>query len=303
MSTAVTGIEEPATLDGASTAPRRPAVESSTGWAAVGTLWRREIVRFLRQRNRVIGALGTPLVFWLVLGSGLGRSFEAGGLAVGPGDGSAHPPSAAGVGGYLEYFFPGVLLMILLFTAIFSTYSVIEDRREGFLQGVLAAPVKRWAIAMGKVLGGATLATGQAGLFLAAWPWIGAWPGVAAMVGVLAMMFVIAAGLTALGLCLAWPMDSTAGFHAIMNLFLLPMWLLSGAAFPIDGAAPWIAAVMRFNPLTYAHAAISSLLYGGGAAPGVSIPLWHALAVTLAASVMLLALASGVVAQRRRDGR
>src|SRR5688500_12422589 len=123
------------------------------------SLCRRELVRFLRQRNRVIGALATPLVFWLLIGAGMGRSFSA--------------PVPGGGGGYMEYFFPGTILMILLFTAIFSTISIIEDRREGFLQGVLVAPVPRLAIALGKILGGTILAFGQGLLFLLLAPTVG----------------------------------------------------------------------------------------------------------------------------------
>ena len=106
------------------------------------TLWKREMVRFLRQRNRVVGALVTPVLFWGLLGSGLGRSFQT------PFAGDGH--------GYLEFFFAGTILLILLFTAIFSTISVIEDRREGFLQAVLVAPVSHVALVIGKVFGGAS---------------------------------------------------------------------------------------------------------------------------------------------------
>ncbi|HTL27653.1 MAG TPA: ABC transporter permease, partial [Tepidisphaeraceae bacterium] len=109
------------------------------------SLCKRELVRFVRQRHRVIGAFATPIVFWLLIGGGMGRSFRAEGMS----------------GGYMEYFFPGTILMILLFTAIFSTISIIEDRREGFLQSVLVAPIPRMAIVMGKVLGGTILAFGQ----------------------------------------------------------------------------------------------------------------------------------------------
>ena len=260
---------------------------SGSSWPAVWALSQREWVRFVRQRNRVVGALGTPVVFWLALGSGLGRSFAP------PGSESIH---------YLEYFFPGVVLMILLFTAIFSTYTVIEDRREGFLQGVLAAPVGRWAIVLGKVLGGATIATVQGWLFLLAWPLVGPWPGVAAMAGAAGMVACVALGLTALGLCVAWPMESTAGFHAVMNLFLMPMWLLSGAAFPVSGAAGWMQSVMWCNPLTYAYAAMSALLHGREQAVGVPVPAWLAASVWGLVTVMLVALASGIVAQRRKDG-
>ena len=126
---------------------------------SVVTLWRREVVRFVRQRNRIVGALGTPLVFWLLIGSGLGSSFRSSG--------------APGGENYLEYSFPGTLALILLFTSIFSTISIIEDRQAGFLQSVVVAPVRRSAITLGKVLGASTLALLQALLFLALAPTVG----------------------------------------------------------------------------------------------------------------------------------
>ncbi|HEX8339833.1 MAG TPA: ABC transporter permease [Tepidisphaeraceae bacterium] len=245
-------------------------------------LTRRELVRFLRQRNRVIGALATPILFWLLIGLGMGRSFAGAG-----GDG-------AGEGaGYLTYFFPGTILMILLFTAIFSTISVIEDRREGFLQGVLVAPVGRSAIVGGKVLGGAILATGQAVLFLL----LGWATGVAtlsplAAVVAVAAMFLIAVGLTALGLCLAWRMESTQGFHAVMNLFLMPMWFLSGALFPIRDDTPLLfKAVMLANPLTYALAWLRRVLWAAGPATGVRFPWQTSMSVTIVFAVVMVAAA------------
>jgi len=123
------------------------------------SLWRREVVRFLRQRSRIIGALGTPVVFWVLIGSGLGRSFR-------PSSGGAGEAAQQGSMDYLEYFFPGTMVLIVLFTAIFSTISIIEDRREGFMQSVIAAPVHRSAIVLGKVLGSSTLALIQAMLFM-----------------------------------------------------------------------------------------------------------------------------------------
>src|SRR5919202_1095907 len=122
------------------------------------SLCHRELVRFLRQRHRIVGALATPILFWLLIGGGMNRSFKS---------------SAPGGENYLQYFFPGTVLMILLFTAIFSTISVIEDRREGFLQSVLVAPVSRMSIVLGKVLGGTVLAFGQGLIFLALAPLVG----------------------------------------------------------------------------------------------------------------------------------
>lgn len=199
------------------------------------SLARRELVRFLRQRHRVIGALATPIVFWLLIGGGMGRSFR----------------TERFDGGYIQYFFPGTVLMILLFTAIFSTISIIEDRREGFLQSVLVAPISRLQIVMGKVLGGTVLAFGQGLLFLLLAPFTGIHLSLGGFLLAAIAMLVMSVGLTALGFCIAWRMSSTQGFHAIMNLFLMPMWFLSGALFPIDGAWKGLRIVMRLNPLSY----------------------------------------------------
>ena len=221
-------------------------------WATYA-LWRRDIVRFLRQRSRVIGALGTPVVFWVLLGSGLGSSFTEGALGV---------PA----GGYLEYFYPGTLALILLFTAIFSTISVIEDRHEGFLQGVLVAPIPRLAVVLGKVFGGTTLALLQAALFLVLAPLANTPIPVEVLPLLFLVLAVFAFALTGLGFVLAWLLDSTQGFHAIMNLVLFPMWLLSGAVFPSSGAAGWVRAVMLVNPMTYGVSAVRTILTDPGAA-------------------------------------
>lgn len=222
---------------------------------ATYTLWLREIVRFYRQRSRIVGALGSPLVFWFLIGSGLGRSFQTG----------------AGTtlrGGYLEYFYPGTLALIVLFTAIFSTISIIEDRQEGFLQGVLAAPVPRAAIALGKILGAATLALMQAVVFLLFAPLAHIRITTSAVPEIVAILIVIAIGLSGIGFLLAWRLNSTQGFHAIMNLFLIPMWILSGALFPASGAAAWVRGLMLLNPLTYGVSALRAAFYGSGAFAG-----------------------------------
>ena len=183
------------------------------------------------------------MLFWVLFGAGLGPSFQLAG-------------AGADVS-YREYFFPGTLALILLFTAIFSTISIIEDRREGFLQSVLVAPIPRWTMVLGKVLGGTLLATGQGFLFLALGLTVGlhfSWAGVAAAA---LLSFVVAFALTSLGFVIAWRMDSTQGFHAIMSVFLLPMWLLSGAFFPTDSG--WLSWVMWINPLTYGVAGMAPL--------------------------------------------
>jgi len=211
------------------------------------TLWWREVVRFYRQRARVAGVILSPLLFWVVIGSGFGTSFRSG--------------TGAGQQHYLDYFFPGALVMIVLFTAIFTMMSVIEDRNEGFLLSVLVAPVPRSAIVLGKVLGGTTLAALQGLIFLVFAPFVGIhftpWTFFWTVVTVMLVSF----ALTALGFAIAWPMDSTQAFHAIINLFLIPLWLLSGALFPLSGASSWLRDVMYVNPLTYGVDALRRLMY------------------------------------------
>lgn len=245
------------------------------------SLWQREIVRFYRNRGRVAGVILSPLLFWLVIGSGFGTSFRSAGA------GGSH---------YLEYFFPGALTMIVLFTSIFAMMSVIEDRKEGFLLSVLVAPVNRSVIVMGKVLGGATLAAMQGLVFLAFTPLLrNAHLGLNNVLPVALTVFLVAFSLTALGFAIAWPMDSTQAFHAIVNLFLIPLWLLSGALFPLSGAAGWIRALMLVNPLTYGNEALRQLLF-----PGTSsvLAVGPSLVVLAAFSVVMFVWAF-VIANRR----
>lgn len=252
----------------------------------VATLWGREVVRFCRQRSRVVGAFAQPLVFWLLLGSGLSPSFR--------------PPGTPEGTSYVEYFYPGIIALVLLFTAIFATISVVQDRREGFLQGVLVAPVAHWAIVLGQALGGTTLAMLQGVLFLLLAPLAGIPLTPTSALSVIAVISLVALGLTNLGLVIAWRMDSTQGFHAIMNLILLPLWLLSGALFPASGVPAWLAWVMRLNPLTYGVAALRRCLYLGNPPLAGEVPaLIPSLAITALFAVVTFAAATGVARRSR----
>ena len=245
------------------------------------TLWWREIVRFYRQKSRVIGVLASPLVFWVVIGSGFGTSFHSG-----EGAGQQH---------YLDYFYPGVLIMIVLFTSIFTMMSVIEDRKEGFLLSVLVAPVPRTAIVLGKVLGGTTLSAIQGMIFLIFAPFavVHLEPLLVLLVAV--VIFLVSFALTALGFAIAWPMDSTQAFHGIINLFLIPLWLLSGSMFPLASASGWIRGLMYANPLTYGVEALRSLLYPGTEA---NFPLPSAMATHVLYSLVMFGLAFLMVNRR-----
>ncbi len=258
-----------------------PALPISTGVSLPSfTLWWREVVRFYRQRSRVVGVIASPLLFWLVIGSGFGSSFRSG--------------NASGQH-YLEYFYPGALIMIVLFTSIFTMMSVIEDRKEGFLLSVLVAPVPRSAIVLGKVLGGTTLSTIQGLIFLIFAPLLGIHLDVVQLLLIVLVIFLVSFSLTALGFAIAWPMDSSQAFHAIINLFLIPLWLLSGALFPLSGASGWLKVLMEINPLTYGVEALRDLLYPAST-PVFSLP--ESMATLLLFTLFMFGLCFVIVNRR-----
>lgn len=246
------------------------------------SLWLREIVRFYRQKARVVGVIASPLLFWIVLGAGFAHSFSGG---------DGHASSAH----YLGYFYPGAVVMIVLFTAIFSMMSLIQDRNEGFLLSVLAAPISRSSIVLGKVLGGATLAAIQGIVFLVFAPMVGVTASPGLILLAIAVIIMISFELTALGFLIAWPMDSTQAFHAIINLLLIPLWLLSGSLFPVNGASFWLRICMLLNPLTYGVEALRGCLFPGARAP---FSLGVNLAVTVAFCVLTFAGSWAVVNRR-----
>ena len=220
---------------------------SASFWLCAATLWRRELRGFYRQRSRVVGTLSTPLLFWLVLGSGFGSSLQA------------------SEGGYAQFFFPGMLALSVLFTSIFANISLIEDRREGFLLGVLVAPVSRLALVLGKVCGATTLGAIHGALLLPLAPLAGLSLDLAKLPLVFAVLLLMAFGVTCLGFFCAWWLNSVQGFHSIMNLVLMPMWLVSGGVFPLDGSSAWLRWLTTVNPLAYGVAELRRLLDAPGA--------------------------------------
>jgi len=243
----------------------------------VWSLFQRELARFFRQPNRILGSLGTPLIFWLLLSSGLGPALRA--------DHAGSDPA--------RFFLPGAIALVVLFTSIFSNLSLIEDRREGFLQSVLVAPISRIAIVAGKVLGGAAIAWLQGMLLLMLGAISGVripWTSVAPAAGAIALL---ALGLSALGFALAWRFDSVQAFHGIMNVVLMPMWVLSGAAFPIPSSHIILRTLAAINPMTYGLALVSRTM---GAATSVSTST--ALIVTLAFTAVASLAAARLIRSR-----
>jgi len=244
--------------------------------STISVLVRRDLTRFVREKSRVAGAVLQPLIFWAVLGSGMSSTFVL--------------PGEKGVG-YQQYFFPGVVVMVALFTAIFTTMSVIEDRHSGFLQAVLVAPGSRASVVIGKAVGASIVAFVQGLMFVALAPLAGYAYGAIDFPMLLLALGLACFALCTLGFAVAWWLDSTAGYHVVMSLLLLPMWIMSGAMFPSIGSRT-LAIVQQLDPMSYAVSAVRRAMYSGALPQGTGLPVSAAfeLLVLLAfASVSLVA--------------
>jgi len=221
----------------------------------IRVLWRRDLLLFWRQKSRVAGSFVQPLLFWLAIGAGLSPTFRLG----------------SGDVGYFQYFYPGVVLLVVLMTTLFTTMSVIEDRSQGFLQGVLVAPGSRVALVLGKCLGSSSVAGIQAAVFLLLMPLAGMplsgvhWGSLFLVLGFTAL------ALSAAGFAVAWWLDSIQGYHVVMSVILFPLWILSGAMFPPGGLHPVLKAIVVANPLSYATAGLRRALCGGTVPAGTDL--------------------------------
>jgi ABC-2 type transport system permease protein len=168
--------------------------------------------------------------------------------------------SAASVG-YIQFLYPGVIAMSILFTSVFSAISIIWDREFGFMKEVLVAPVPRWGVAMGKAFGGATVAMVQAIIMVAMAPLVGISLTVLVVVKLLLLAFLMSVAVTSLGIAVAARMTSMQGFQMVMNFLVMPIYFLSGAMFPLTTAPAWLKAMMTVDPLTYGVDAIRNVVF------------------------------------------
>jgi ABC-2 type transport system permease protein len=202
---------------------------------AMKMVWKRELIRFFRNRIRIFTSLMQPILFLFVLGSGLGGI-------------------TAGVTGHFNFktfIFPGVLAMAVLFTAIFSAISIVWDREFGFLREMLVAPVRRSALVVGKCLGGATVATGQGIVMLALAGAVGVPYNPVLLLTLVGELLLVALALTSFGVMAASRMQEVESFQVVMQFFVLPMFFLSGAFFPLSSIPVWLKALAVVDPLSY----------------------------------------------------
>ncbi len=249
------------------------------GLGTLAALVRRDLKRFVRQPSRIIAAIGTPVLIWLLLGSGFAGSFMNRAASTGN-----------TTGNYAAYLVPGMASMVALFASIFASISLIEDRHEGFLQAVLTSPTPAWLGVAARAASCVLMAVAQGGIVLLAGPLVGVPLTIDGFVLGLVALGLLACVVTGVGLAAAWRVDSVSGFHGVMNMLLMPMWMLSGAVFPLAGAAGWLGWVMRLNPLTYAtealregvnhEASIRPIVAWGVAVLAAAVSLWLAAWVT-----------------------
>lgn len=240
----------------------RPGVLAQE-FGLIYALWRRDMLRLRGEPSRWLGVVLQPLMFWAIIGAGMGDTFRIAG--------------AESVD-YLQYFFPGILVMTVLFTAIFSTISVIEDRQSGFLQSVMVAPASRFSLVIGKVLGVCSLAMLQCALLALVAPFAGFSAESISWVSLFGVLLLTCIGLTGITLSMAWVFSSTQAYHAVMSVLLIPLWVLSGSMFPRPDS--WVKYIMIANPMTYATDAVRGAL---------SPTQVHALAVSEQVAVWVIA--------------
>ncbi|MFQ5454968.1 MAG: ABC transporter permease [Nitrospirota bacterium] len=209
------------------------------------TIWLRDVRRFLRDRPRIIGAAAQPALFLLLLGTGLGSNMSRG-IEIAKDNQGVSSQVA-----YISFIYPGIIGMTLLFTSVFSAISIVWDREIGFLKEVMAAPIHRWTIAIGKGLGGSTVAMFQGSLMLIFAPLVGIKLTPLMILEIIPFLFFISFSLTSMGIVVAMQMNSMQGFTVVMNFIVLPMFFLSGAMFPLTNLPLWMDILVKINPLTY----------------------------------------------------
>lgn len=238
---------------------------------AIYILWLRQLIRYFRSKSRIIGSLAQPLLFLVALGFGFGPIY-----------------SKAGGGNYIQFLVPGIIGMSIMFTAVFMGIEMIWDRKFGFLKETMVAPVSRFSIMFGRILGGATVATLQGVLVMIISIFVGFRPtNWLLVIPAILVMFLIALVFTTLGTAIASIMEDMQGFQLIINFLVMPMFFLSGALFPLTGLPTAVTAIAMIDPLTYGVDALRGALLG---ASHINLPLDFAM--TLGIWLILMGIGS-----------
>jgi ABC-2 type transport system permease protein len=229
----------------------------------VYAIWLREVRRAIRDRGQLVGGVSRPLLWVLIMGIGLNPYFR----------GEIYGEVRFVVPyTYLQFIFPAVIALNMLYTSVQSAVSVIWDREFGFLREVLVSPLPRWAVLLGKVLGGATVALAHGALVLSLATFANVSLDPARLLQAFGLMFLLAFGLTSLGIVIANRLKTFEGFGVFSNAVILPLYFTSASIFPIDPALTraqtrvvypeWLITLVEWNPITYAVDALRGVFIG-----------------------------------------
>ncbi|MGH7687203.1 MAG: ABC transporter permease [Candidatus Dormibacteria bacterium] len=286
----------PATAASAIPAGARPVNTRGATLRALYIIWYRDVLRYYRDRWRLLASLAQPILFLLVFGTGLSSSLR------GATAGAAGSIFSGGLK-YQQFIYPGIIGMAVLFTAIFGAMSIVWDREFGFLKEVLVAPINRSAVAVGKTLGGATQAMLQGLIILVLAPLVGVtltWQGVLELIP---LIFVYSFALSALGVAVAARMRSMQGFQVVMNFLMMPIFFLAGALFPLQGLPVWMTVLTRLDPASYGIDPLRRTVLGAAGVPnsvldrlgltlfGNTLAIWTEEVMLLGFGFVMLALA------------
>lgn len=244
------------------------------------TIWLRENKRFVRYRSRILTSVVTPLLWLLIFGTGLGSAIRFGG----------------GSGGYQAFIFPGIIGQTVLFTAVFSGVSVIIDRQYGFLKEILVAPISRPSIVFGKALGISTTALIQGMILLLLSFVVGITMTPMMFIMSTVVILLISLGLAGLGLLIASFTDSMEGFNLILSFIVLPIFLLSGALFPVTNLPTWLQVAVYLDPLTYGVDALRAIILNSSV-----LPLYVDVAVVGVFAIAMVMLSALVFSRREQS--
>lgn len=253
-----------------------------TNLRGVYTIWYRDILRFWRDRARLLSSFAMPVLYLVIFGTGIASAFPTGDFD------------------YISFMYPGIIAMVVIMSALMSGVTVVFDREFGFLKEVLVAPISRTSVVIGKVLGGATIATIQGLVMLVFIPFADVSVTVGGGFQLVGLMFLVALAITSMGLFIASRIRSMEAFQAIMQLLMFPLVFISPIMFPVDRLPDWLGWLVKFNPISYGVDSMRQAVMGSDALAifGISINGYHMPVILDAAVVVVFGLIMGALAIR-----
>lgn len=252
-------------------------------WRPVYVICYREFIKFFREKSRLLGTIARPVLWLFVVGNGMASLIK---------------PQAGF--SYLQFIFPGMIGMTILFSSIFSSISIVWDREFGFMKEMLVAPISRLSIVIGKAISGTLISVAQAIIIMLLIPFLGMRLTFTQLAELVAVSFLVSFCITSLGILIAARLTSFDGFNVIMNFLVMPMLFLSGAMYPVTSMPVALHYLTLVNPLTYGVDAFKHVLLHDATPPlGPEFPLGRDIAVVTALSIVMLTLAA--LSFRKKD--